>query len=84
LPVGWSVYDYVTRLPGDSAAAHLTERGVEGDMSTPEAVQNTTAASSRETVVANADSNMRKETVLVVHDGLLDNTDFDERLSQQI
>jgi hypothetical protein len=81
---GCSVYDYATHLPDDSAASHLTERGVEGDMNTPEAVQNTTAVSSKEAVVTNADPSMRKETMLVVHDGSLDNIDFDERLSQQI
>jgi hypothetical protein len=49
---------------------------VEGDVNTLEAVRSTTAASSREAVVANADSSIRKGTVLVVDDGLLENINF--------
>ena len=42
------------------------------------------AVRGREDVVANAESSIAEKNVLVVDDGLLDNIDFDERLSQQI
>jgi hypothetical protein len=54
------------------------KREVEVKMKTPEAVR------SREEVVADANSSTRKETTLVVDDGLLEGIDFDERLSKQI
>ena len=50
----------------------------EVEVNMPEAVRG------RNEVVADADSSMRKETTLIVDDGLLDDIDFDERLSQQI
>ena len=50
----------------------------EVEVNTPEAVRG------RNEVVADADSSVRKETTLIVDDGLLDDIDFDERLSQQI
>jgi len=83
MPTGRSVYDYDAHLPGDSAAAHLTAPGVEGNVTTPEAIRTTTAASSGDAVVARAESSMQTETMLLVDDGLTENTDFDERLSQQ-
>jgi hypothetical protein len=75
---GWSVSDHATQWSSDPAAAHLLERDTEVKMNTPE------AARGREEVVANAKSSIAKKDMLVVDDGLLNNIDFDERLSQQI
>jgi hypothetical protein len=75
---GWSVSDHATQRSSDPAAAHLLEREAEVKMNTSEAIRG------REDVVANAESSIAKKNVLVVDDGLLDNIDFDERLSQQI
>jgi hypothetical protein len=60
------------------------EREVEDEVKLPEAVRTTAAATSREEVVANPESSMQNETMLVVDDGLLENVDFDESLSQHI
>ena len=75
---GWSVSDHATQRSSDPAAAHLLEREAEVKMNTSEVVRG------REDVVANAESSIAKKNLLVVDDGLLDNIDFDERLSQQI
>jgi hypothetical protein len=74
----WSVSDHGTQRSSDPAAAHLLEREAEVKMNTSEAVR------VREDVVANVESSIAKKNMSVVDDGLLDNTDFDERLSQQI
>jgi hypothetical protein len=75
---GWSVSDHATQRSSDPTAAHLLEREAEVKMNTSEAVRG------REDAVANAESSIAKKNMLVVDDGLLDNIDFDERLSQQI
>jgi hypothetical protein len=80
---GWSVPG-ATECHGDPAAARSTEREIKGLGNTPEAVRTTTAGTYRENVLTNAKSSIRKETVSLVDDRLLENVDFDERLSQQI
>ena len=81
---GWSVSDLTAQWSDNSEAARLTEREMEAELDTPQAVRTTTATTNREQVALNAESIMRKETVLVVDDELLERVDFDERLSQQI
>jgi hypothetical protein len=61
-----------------------TEREIKGSENTPEAVRTTTAGTRRKNVLTNAKSSIRKESVSLVDDDLLDNVDFDESLSQQI
>jgi hypothetical protein len=68
---GWSEFDGTTRRSGDPATAHLTEQNVEDEMNTQE-------------VMADVEPSMRKGTMLVADGGLLENVDFEERLSQQI
>jgi hypothetical protein len=79
-----SVPDYATECHGDPAAARSTKREIKGSGNTPEAVRTTTAETYKENVLTNAKSSIRKETVSLVDDRLLENVDFDERLSQQI
>lgn len=81
---GWSEFDGTTRRSGDLATARLTEQNVEDKKTTQEVVRTTTAAISGKEVMADVEPSMRKGTMLVVDDGLLDNVDFEERLSQQI
>lgn len=50
----------------------------------PGGAHNSTAATSGEEIVADAESSVGKEAMVGIDDGLLDNVDFDERLSQQI
>lgn len=80
---GWSEFDGTTRRSGDPATAHLTEQNVD-KINTQEVVRTTTAAISGKEVMADVEPSMRKGTMLVVDDGLLENVDFEERLSQQI
>jgi hypothetical protein len=68
----------------NSPTVTLTEQKVEPDMNAPEVGRTTTAVISGEEVVANAKSSVLKETTPVVDEGLPENVDFDERLSQQI
>jgi hypothetical protein len=81
---GWSVPGYATECHGDPVAARSTEWEIKGLGNTPEAVRTTTAGTYRENVLTNAKSSIRKETMSLVDDRLLENVDFDERLSQQI
>jgi hypothetical protein len=81
---GWSEFDGTTRRSGDPATAHLTEQNVEDEINTQEVVRTTTAATSGKEVVADVEPSMQKGTMLVVDDGLLENIDFEEPLSQQI
>lgn len=80
---GWSVSEVAIQRPDDFAVASSTEREVEGEVTTPGAAPNTTAAASGKVVVSNAEASPRKETTVVVDYGLLENLDFDERLSQE-
>lgn len=81
---GWPEFDATTRRSGNPATAHLTEQNVEDEMDTQEVIRTTTAATSGIEVDADVEPSMRKGTMLVVDDGLLENVDFEERLSQQI
>ena len=81
---GWSEFDGTTRRSADPAIAYLTEQNVEDEMNIQEVVRTTTVATSGNEVVADVDPSMRKGTLLVVDDGLLENVDFEERLGQQI
>ena len=81
---GWPESGCALQWPVDSASAHLAEQKVEGDVNAPEVVRTTISVASGEEIVANAKSSGLKETILVVDEGLLENVDFDERLSQQI
>ena len=84
LLAGWSVIDCATEWLGDPAAARSTELEIKGSEILPEAVRTTTAGTHTENILANEKSSTRKETVSLVDDGLLENVDFDEPLSQQI
>jgi hypothetical protein len=81
---GWPESGCALKWSINSASAHLTEQKLEGDVNAPEVVRTTTAVTSGEEVVANAKSSVLKETIPFVDEGLLENVDFDERLSQQI
>lgn len=81
---GWSELDGTTRRSGDLATTRVSQQNVEGEMNTPEVARTTTAATRGQDVVADTESRMWKESMLVVDDGLLDDVDFEERLSQQI
>ena len=81
---GWSASDYAKLWPSDSTALRLTEREVKGEVNMPEAVRTTTAATSEEEVLENAEASVRKETTLGIEDGSFKNVAFDERLSQEI
>lgn len=81
---GWSVSGYATEWSGDAAAARLTTRDIEAAVHTPEASRTTATTNSREEVVTNVESSMRKEMMPLVDEGLFEDVDFDERLSQQI
>jgi hypothetical protein len=84
LLAGWSVIDCATEWHGDPATARSTEREMEWSENTLEAVRTTSAGIYTENVLANAKSSIRKETVSLVDNGLLENVDFDEPLSQQL
>ena len=73
--------DY-SRPPCDLEAARLKEREMEGELDMPQAVRTTTATSSKEQVAVIAESIMLKGMMQAVDDGLLENVDFDECLSQ--
>ena len=73
--------DY-SRPPCDLEAARLKERKMEGELDMPQAVRTTTATSSKEQVAVIAESIMLKGMMQAVDDGLLENVDFDECLSQ--
>jgi hypothetical protein len=81
---GWSVYELGAQWSDVTEAARLKEREMEGELDMPQAVRTTTATSSKEQVAVIAESIMLKGMMQAVDDGLLENVDFDERLSQQI
>jgi hypothetical protein len=81
---GWSVSELVAQWSDVTEAAHLKEREMEGELDMPQAVRTTTATSSKEQVAVIAESIMLKGMMQAVDDGLLENVDFDERLSQEI
>jgi len=57
---------------------------MEGELDMPQAVRTTLATSSKEQIAVVAESIMLEDMMQAVDDGLLENVDFDERLSQQI
>jgi hypothetical protein len=81
---GWSVSELGAQRSDVTETALLTEREMEGELDTPQALRTTTATSNREQVAVIAEPIMLKGTMQIVDDGLLENVDFDERLSQQI
>lgn len=81
---GWPESGCALQWPVNSASVHQTEQKVEGDVNAPEVVRTAIAVTSGEEVLTNAKSSGLKETILDVDEGLLENVDFDERLSQQI
>jgi hypothetical protein len=81
---GWSVSDLAVQHSDNFTVASSTVQEPESGVTTPASAQNTTAATVGEENVADAGSSVEKEAVVGIDDGLLDNVDFDERLSHQI
>jgi len=81
---GWSVSELGAQWSDVTEAARLKEREMEGELDIAQAIRTTTATSSKEQVAENAESIALKGMMQAVDDGLLENVDFDERLSQQI
>lgn len=82
--VGWSVSDHAIEYSRNVAMAISTEREAEGEVTAPRDARTTTAPSNGDDVVSSAEASMRNEAMVNVDEGLLENVDFDERLSQQI
>lgn len=78
---GWPESGCALQWPVNSSSARLTEQKVEGTENASEVVRTVTSG---EEVLAHAKSSGLKETMPVVDEGLLENVDFDGRLSQQI
>jgi hypothetical protein len=64
--------------------ANVTERRVRGEVIMQGAARTITTEISGEEIVTNAESSVRKDKMMGVDDGLFENIDFDEHLSQQI
>jgi hypothetical protein len=81
---GWTVSDCDARSIEDVAVANVTERRVRGEVIMQGAARTITTEISGEEIVTNAESSVRKDKMMGVDDGLFENIDFDEHLSQQI
>jgi hypothetical protein len=81
---GWTVSDCDARNIEDVAVANVTERRVRGEVIMQGAARTITTEISGEEIVTNAESSVRKDKMMGVDDGLFENIDFDEHLSQQI
>lgn len=68
----------------DGVIATLTEREAYGDAAAPETPSTTTRITSRTKEAGDAEVILQKETMGDVGEGLFDDLDFDDRLSQEI